>query len=107
MPDSAVGRALETGDPLVIALGGGTYAQPGRAERLRAAGIPVIWLDSPVELLLARCATMSNRPPVSRRGQLPQLAGGTASLLRPSRFSRSRRCRTAARRRARPGTASI
>jgi shikimate kinase len=60
--DAAVGRALETRDPVVIALGGGTYAQPGRAERLRAAGIPVIWLDSPVELLLARCATMSNRP---------------------------------------------
>ena len=60
--DAAIGRALETREPAVIALGGGTYAQPGRAERLRAAGIPVIWLDSPVELLLARCATMSNRP---------------------------------------------
>jgi shikimate kinase len=60
--DAAIGRALETREPVVIALGGGTYAQPGRPERLRAAGIPVIWLDSPVELLLARCATMSNRP---------------------------------------------
>jgi shikimate kinase len=60
--DAAIGRALETRDPVVIALGGGTYAQPGRPERLRAAGILVIWLDSPVELLLARCATMSNRP---------------------------------------------
>lgn len=60
--DAAVGRALETREAVVIALGGGTYAQPGRADRLRAAGIPVIWLDSPVEQLLARCATMSNRP---------------------------------------------
>lgn len=60
--DATVGRALEARDALVLALGGGTYAQPGRAERLRAAGIPVIWLDSPVEVLLARCATMSNRP---------------------------------------------
>jgi shikimate kinase len=60
--DAAVGRAFATREPVVIALGGGTYAQPGRAERLRAAGILVIWLDSPVELLLARCATMSNRP---------------------------------------------
>ena len=60
--DAAVGRAAELREPVVIALGGGTYAQPGRAERLRAAGILVIWLDSPVELLLARCATMSNRP---------------------------------------------
>jgi shikimate kinase len=60
--DAAVGRALESREPTVIALGGGTYAQPGRAERLRAAAIPVIWLDSPVEVLLARCATMANRP---------------------------------------------
>lgn len=60
--DAAVGRAVVSREPLVLAMGGGTYAQPGRAERLRAAGIPVIWLDSPVEVLLARCATMSNRP---------------------------------------------
>jgi shikimate kinase len=60
--DATVGRIFETREPAVIALGGGTYAQPGRAERLRAASIPVIWLDSPVEVLLARCATMSNRP---------------------------------------------
>ena len=60
--DATVGRAIETREPLVLALGGGTYAQPGRAERLRAAAIAVIWLDSPVEVLLARCATMSNRP---------------------------------------------
>ncbi len=60
--EAALGRAAEMREPVVIALGGGTYAQPGRAERLRAAGILVIWLDSPVELLLARCATMSNRP---------------------------------------------
>ena len=60
--EAALGRAAEMREPLVIALGGGTYAQPGCAERLRAAGAVVIWLDSPVELLLSRCATMSNRP---------------------------------------------
>ena len=31
----------------MLALGGGTYAQPGMAERLRAAGAMVIWLDCP------------------------------------------------------------
>lgn len=49
-------------EPLVLALGGGTYAQPGIAELLHAAGAMVIWLDCPVEQLLARCATMTNRP---------------------------------------------
>jgi len=46
----------------VLALGGGTYAQPGMVERLREFGAAVIWLDCRVELLLSRCATMRNRP---------------------------------------------
>src|SRR5204863_9244434 len=46
----------------VLALGGGTYAQPGCPEFLRTAGAPVLWLDSPVEVLLSRCMTMTGRP---------------------------------------------
>lgn len=60
--EAALGQSAESHEPLVLALGGGTYAQPGNAERLRAAGAVVIWLDCPVELLLSRCATMTNRP---------------------------------------------
>jgi shikimate kinase len=59
---AVLGRAAETRDSLVLALGGGTYAQPGAPEFLRAQGVPVIWLDSPIEMLLARCLTMSDRP---------------------------------------------
>ena len=59
---AAVGRAVESKEPAVIALGGGTYAQPGAPEFLRAAGVPVIWLDSPIEILLSRCMTMIGRP---------------------------------------------
>lgn len=59
---AALGRATELKESTVLALGGGTYAQPGCAEFLRAAGIPVLWLDSPVEVLLARCMTMTGRP---------------------------------------------
>lgn len=58
----ALGRAAELKEPTILALGGGTYAQPGCPEFLRNAGIPVLWLDSPVELLLARCMTMTGRP---------------------------------------------
>jgi len=57
-----LGRSAESRESLVLALGGGTYAQPGMIERLRGAGAIVIWLDCPLELLLARCATMTNRP---------------------------------------------
>jgi shikimate kinase len=59
---AALGRAAELKESTILALGGGTYAQPGCPEFLRSAGLPVLWLDSPVELLLARCMTMTGRP---------------------------------------------
>src|SRR5438132_7873581 len=59
---AALGRATETKESTVLALGGGTYAQPGCPEVLRAAGGPVLWLDSPIEVLLSRCMTMTGRP---------------------------------------------
>ena len=59
---AALGRAQEMKESLILALGGGTYAQVGAPEFLRAANVPVIWLDSPIEVLLARCMTMTGRP---------------------------------------------
>jgi shikimate kinase len=59
---AALGRASEHNEGTVLALGGGTYAQPGCPEFLRAAGTPVLWLDSPLEILLSRCMTMTGRP---------------------------------------------
>src|SRR5258708_25278401 len=59
---AALGRATEMKESTVLALGGGTYAQPGCPEFLRAAGAPVLWLDSPIEVLLSRCMTMTGRP---------------------------------------------
>jgi len=59
---AVLGRVSENHEPTVLALGGGTYAQPGCPEFLRSAGVPVLWLDSPVELLLSRCMTMTGRP---------------------------------------------
>ncbi|MGB2640369.1 MAG: shikimate kinase [Candidatus Acidiferrum sp.] len=59
---AALGRVNAHKEPTVLALGGGTYAQPGCPEFLRSAGVPVLWLDSPIELLLSRCMTMTGRP---------------------------------------------
>lgn len=59
---AALGRASEQKEGTILALGGGTYAQPGCPEFLRAACVPVLWLDSPLEILLARCMTMTGRP---------------------------------------------
>src|SRR5260370_2860207 len=59
---AALGRATEMKESTVLALGGGTYAQPGCPEFLRAAGAPVLWLDSTIEVLLSRCMTLTGRP---------------------------------------------
>jgi len=59
---TALGRSQELNESTVLALGGGTYAQAGAPEFLRAANIPVVWLDSPIEVLLSRCMTMTGRP---------------------------------------------
>ena len=59
---AALGRSQELNESMVLALGGGTYAQAGAPEFLRAANIPVVWLDSPIEVLLSRCMTMTGRP---------------------------------------------
>ena len=46
----------------VIALGGGTIAQPRNLVLLREAACPIVWLNCPVEELLRRCARITNRP---------------------------------------------
>ena len=58
----ALGEAQTRDRPTVVALGGGTFAQPQSIAALRSSGCPVIWLDCPIEQLLARCATITNRP---------------------------------------------
>ena len=59
---AVLGRAAELKESTVLALGGGTYAQPGCPDFLRSAGVAVLWLDSPIEVLLSRCMTMTGRP---------------------------------------------
>ena len=59
---AALGRSAELKEGTVVALGGGTYAQPGCPEFLSTSGVPVLWLDAPFELLLSRCMTMTGRP---------------------------------------------
>jgi shikimate kinase len=59
---AVLGRALEQKESLILALGGGTYAQVGAPEFLRATGVPVIWLDASLDVLLTRCMTMTGRP---------------------------------------------
>jgi shikimate kinase len=59
---AALGKASELKEGTILALGGGTYAQAGCPEFLRTSGVPVLWLDAPIETLLARCMIMPGRP---------------------------------------------
>ncbi len=68
--ERALGEATASPVPVVLALGGGTFTQAANLDLLRAAcspeGLPragcVVWLDCPVEQLLARCVMMDDRP---------------------------------------------
>lgn len=57
-----LGESAESGEAAIVALGGGTFAQAQNRELLRKAGAAVVWLDCPIEELIRRCATMTNRP---------------------------------------------
>src|SRR5258706_1040925 len=70
---AALGRATEMKESTVLALGGGTYSQPGCPDFLRAAGVPLLWLDSPIEDLLARFLTITGRPPFRDEGSFRAL----------------------------------
>lgn len=71
--ERVLGEAAEWGGAAVIALGGGTFAQAQNQELLRGAGAAVVWLDCPIEELIRRCATMTNRPLFRDETSLRQL----------------------------------
>lgn len=58
---AALTEASKT-EPVVIALGGGTFAQKPNLDLVREVGGSTIWLDCPVEELRRRCEGMNNRP---------------------------------------------
>jgi len=49
-------------EPAVIALGGGTFAQPPNMELIQARGGATVWLDCSVKELWRRCEGITNRP---------------------------------------------
>jgi len=60
--------------PIVIAVGGGAFVQPENAAALRHAGIPVVFLDAPLEELRRRCADDgAGRPLFRDQNQFRQL----------------------------------
>jgi shikimate kinase len=58
----ALGEAAEARQSRIMSLGGGTIAQPPNLALLRENGAVLIWLECPIEVLLSRCAQITNRP---------------------------------------------
>ncbi|MGC8792949.1 MAG: shikimate kinase [Bryobacteraceae bacterium] len=54
-------RAIQRGEPTVMALGGGAFAQPDNYTLIEENGIS-IWLDCPLELARKRVEQDTNRP---------------------------------------------
>lgn len=54
-------RRIESGQPTVVALGGGAFARPENYELVAANGVS-IWLDCPLEILLERIIGDTSRP---------------------------------------------
>ncbi|MGE5052697.1 MAG: shikimate kinase [Acidobacteriota bacterium] len=50
----------------VVALGGGAFVQSGNAELLKSSGVPIIFLDAPVEELWERCCRQANEAAAER-----------------------------------------
>ena len=71
--ERTLGESAENRRPAVLALGGGTVAQVQTLALLRSAACTLVWLECPLEVLLARCATMTNRPLFRNEASFRQL----------------------------------
>ena len=56
-----ISRLMAQG-PLVLATGGGAYADPGTRAAIKAAGVITVWLRCPLPVLLRRVAGREHRP---------------------------------------------
>lgn len=54
-------RMIQSGRPMVVALGGGAFAQEANVQLLQDNGVTV-WLDAPLELIRKRLAGATDRP---------------------------------------------
>lgn len=59
-------EAVERREPIVVALGGGTFVQAAARELIAAAGQPSVFLDAPLSELLVRCRNSTQERPLAR-----------------------------------------
>lgn len=54
-------RVIQTGKPMVVALGGGAFGQPQNFDLIENNGVS-IWLDCPLAIIRRRLQNAANRP---------------------------------------------
>lgn len=74
-------RLLQPIRHLVVATGGGTFADPDNRALVNADGVSV-WIDLPLNDLIARIPLDGRRPLASDRGQLERLYAARADAYR-------------------------
>jgi shikimate kinase len=57
---------VQTGSAKIVALGGGAFVQKANAARLKAAGVPTVFLDAAVEELWERCSKQATESGTER-----------------------------------------
>jgi shikimate kinase len=72
-------RAIERGQPCVIALGGGAFVQQNNWELIENNGV-TIWLDCPMETVQRRLGDDTDRPLAADRNGLGKLYADRRSL---------------------------
>ncbi len=70
---------VESGEPCVFALGGGTFVQPRNWDLIENNGV-TIWLDCSLEIVLERLGDDASRPLAADREGLAQLYGDRRPL---------------------------
>jgi len=63
---------IETGEPCIVALGGGAFVQPRNWDLIENNGV-TIWLDCPFERVRERLGDDTTRPLAANRSRLAQL----------------------------------
>jgi len=71
----------------VVALGGGTFAQPANFDLLQRGKAITIWLECPVEELLLRCVLVTNRPLFRDEASFRQLYEQRLAYYRQATYS--------------------
>lgn len=59
--EAGILASLQARPRIVVACGGGTYAQPANRERIAMMG-PAVWIELPLETALLRCGGSAGRP---------------------------------------------